>query len=158
MAPRRSRSTSSRGEDTSATEPAAAQLVDTLVQHEAHVTGALDQPLSDADRVVEPAVALVLRLEPEDDQLRTDVIAEDGAALKQKRELRAIVRGEDAAATRQHATVAPPAGVIRPADGSGEPLSGHPAPALAGTEAPPPTVRAPPGQPLAARPTHLPDT
>src|SRR5882724_9937547 len=94
------------------------QLVDTGVDVDLHALAA-DSSLGDADNVIQPAVALVVRLEPADQVLPSQLLAfEDRAPTKLEQDGCAIVGRDEPAHVRQHPTVGAPTRVVRPDDGA----------------------------------------
>jgi hypothetical protein len=74
-----------------------------------------DPSFRDADEVVEPAVALVVRLEPADEALASRLVAvEHRPPAKLEEDRRALGSGDQPTDVRQHAAVAPAPGVVRP--------------------------------------------
>src|SRR5882724_6533017 len=78
------------------------QLVDTGVDVDLHALAA-DGSLGDADNVIQPAVALVVRLEPADQVLPSRLVAfEDRAPTKLEQDGCAIVGRDEPAHVRFH--------------------------------------------------------
>src|SRR5215213_641065 len=84
-----------------------------------------DQSFGDADEVVQPAIALVIRLEPADKVLPSRLVAfKDRSPAKLDEDGRAILGGDQAAQVRQHATVRAPPWVVGPDNGALNPPGG----------------------------------
>src|SRR5512133_211687 len=92
------------------------QLVDTGVDVDLHAVAA-DGSLGDADNVIQPAIALVIRLEPADQVLPSwPVVFEDRAPTQLEHDGCAILGRDQAANVRQHPPVGASARVVRPDD------------------------------------------
>src|ERR1700682_1111536 len=102
------------------------ELVHALEHAEVDRTQASYDSLHDAHRVVEPRVALVIGLEPDDDVLSSDalpfrLLAEHRPPLHEERDLGPVLRGHKTTGVGQHASIAPSSRMVRPLDRARKP-------------------------------------